>query len=410
MAKLEELLSKHIVNKEGESIEWESITGPGTTLCLYYSAHWCPPCRRFTPMLIEFYNKLKKGDKGKGVEFIFISSDSDEKAFNDYYKDMPWLALQFDQRDLKAQISKKHGVRGIPTLVIVNGETGDTITTKGRDKVMSEPDGFPWPPKSFAELFYAGDFVKNDGTKVKSEELKKKVKAIYFSAHWCPPCKSFTPILSKMYKKVKDSGKEFEIVFASSDKDEASYKEYFESMPWLALPFNDKRKEKLSDFCNVEGIPTLAIFDDNDRKITLDGRSAVNGDPEGKHFPWLPKALNEFNEGTAGPINDKACLIYFTDGKSENVETAKGHLQELADKEFNPDQDNQDLLYFYTAEDDDMIDSLIAFTKLKKKAPFIAIVNISGQEVTEYEGELNKAGIEQFVMDFRAGKLNSRSL
>lgn len=57
-----------------------------------------------------------------------------------------------------------------------------------------------------------------------------------------------------------------------------------------------------------------------------------------------------------------------------------------------------------------MIDSLIAFTKLKKKAPFIAIVNISGQEVTEYEGELNKAGIEQFVMDFRAGKLNSRSL
>lgn len=42
--------------------------------------------------------------------------------------------------------------------------------------------------------------------------------------------------------------------------------------------------------------------------------------------------------------------IFCLDGKSENVETAKGHLQELADKEFNPDQDNQDLLYFYTAE------------------------------------------------------------
>lgn len=49
---------------------------------------------------------------------------------------------------------------------------------------MSEPDGFPWPPQSFTDLFYNGDFEKNDGTVVKSSELKGKVKAVYFSAHW----------------------------------------------------------------------------------------------------------------------------------------------------------------------------------------------------------------------------------
>jgi len=48
-------------------------------------------------------------------------------------------------------------------------------------------------------------------------------------------------------------GKPFEIIFASSDRDDASFKEYFGTMPWLALPLNDPRKAKLSDLCDVEG-------------------------------------------------------------------------------------------------------------------------------------------------------------
>ena len=101
MAKLKSLISEYIINQEGDNVEWESITGAGKYLCLYYSAHWCPPCRKFTPMLAEFYKKLKSTDKGKNAEFIFVSSDSDEASFKDYYKEMPWLALQFDQRQVK---------------------------------------------------------------------------------------------------------------------------------------------------------------------------------------------------------------------------------------------------------------------------------------------------------------------
>ena len=54
----------------------------------------------------------------------------------------------------------------------------------GRAKVTSEPDNFPWYPESFSEIFYSGDFIKNDGTTVKAEEVKGKVKGVYFSAHW----------------------------------------------------------------------------------------------------------------------------------------------------------------------------------------------------------------------------------
>ena len=67
------------------------------------------------------------------------------------------------------------------------------------------------------------------------------VSGIYFSAHWCPPCRGFTPKLKAYYEKIKAEGKEFEIVFVSCDRDDASCKEYFSSMPWKLLPFENEQ-------------------------------------------------------------------------------------------------------------------------------------------------------------------------
>ena len=54
---------------------------------------------------------------------------------------------------------------------------------------------------------------------------KAAVVGIYFSAHWCPPCRGFTPELAKIYAQCKAEGKSFEVVFVSSDRDEASFAE-----------------------------------------------------------------------------------------------------------------------------------------------------------------------------------------
>jgi thiol-disulfide isomerase/thioredoxin len=56
-----------------------------------------------------------------------------------------------------------------------------------------------------------------------------QILMFYFSAHWCPPCRSFTPLLSKFYKRHAAS-KDFEIIFVSNDKDEAEFNAYFASM------------------------------------------------------------------------------------------------------------------------------------------------------------------------------------
>jgi len=69
--------------------------------------------------------------------------------------------------------------------------------------------------------------LSNKTSKVSSDQLKDKLVAIYFSAHWCPPCRAFTPQLAHVYKALQEKGKPFEIIFVSSDQDQEAFNEYF---------------------------------------------------------------------------------------------------------------------------------------------------------------------------------------
>ena len=51
-------------------------------------ANRCPPCRGFTPELAKYYTSHK--DKFN-FETVFISSDREESAFDEYFGEMPWL-------------------------------------------------------------------------------------------------------------------------------------------------------------------------------------------------------------------------------------------------------------------------------------------------------------------------------
>lgn len=72
-----------------------------------------------------------------------------------------------------------------------------------------------------------------------------KYVGLYFSAHWCPPCQAFTPTLANFYNSstVQKGEKLLEIVFISSDKNEDQFDEYYNRMPWLALPYNLRDKK-----------------------------------------------------------------------------------------------------------------------------------------------------------------------
>jgi len=121
----------NLVNHKGEA---QSIASTAQLVGIYFSAHWCPPCRGFTPVLAEFYKHVNS--KEKVLEIVFASSDKDEKSFNEYFETMPWIALDFKDRDSKNSWGQTFGVRGIPMFVLLNKD-GTMISDNARMDVQN---------------------------------------------------------------------------------------------------------------------------------------------------------------------------------------------------------------------------------------------------------------------------------
>ena len=56
MANLQELLGDSLIGKDDKEAKTSELPSEqGAVIGLYFSAHWCPPCRGFTPILKNFY-------------------------------------------------------------------------------------------------------------------------------------------------------------------------------------------------------------------------------------------------------------------------------------------------------------------------------------------------------------------
>jgi nucleoredoxin len=220
-------LGEFLLTKDGSLQPTQSVLSNKKYIGLYFSAHWCPPCRGFTPQLAEFYNRLK-ADNPENFEIVFISSDRTDSDFNAYYSEMPWVALPYAERELKAKLSQANNVQGIPMLVIIDASDSSIITNKGRNKVSSDPEGasFPWKPLSIKEEI-GHSFVNAAGESFDSTSFQGKFVGLYFSASWCGPCQDFTPKLAAFYNKRKSDGNnDFEVIFCTSDRSSQSFSDY----------------------------------------------------------------------------------------------------------------------------------------------------------------------------------------
>jgi len=95
-----------------------------------------------------------------------VSSDRDDDAFAGYHGSMPWLALPFADRERKGALSKRFKVQGIPSLVIVDGDTSETINGEARGAVGEHgAKAFPWHPPTLRGSIAGKKLVRCPGAK-----------------------------------------------------------------------------------------------------------------------------------------------------------------------------------------------------------------------------------------------------
>jgi len=301
----------------------------------YFSAHWCPPCRRFTPMLKQAYETLRK-DKADCFEVIFVSSDQTEAEANSYYNEShPWTRINWTsttkhKRRLGAELEAGNG---IPSLVLVDPKTGDTITKDGTGGFWGNTTGkgFPFKPRSFEEIMSDGAFKNKKGKEFSYADLAKDFDYVmfYFSAHWCPPCRAFTPKFIEWYKKNQSkmkAGKTFEVIFMSSDKDESQFDEYYGEMPWATTKaWKDARTDELKKMFGVNGIPSVQVIDLKTGKVAepngCGGRSGVTTDPDAEKFPWPKEPAGNLMMALDN-INEKPVVIVMAGKEDANITKA----------------------------------------------------------------------------------------
>lgn len=103
-------------------------------VCLYFTASWCPPCQGFCPLLVDFYNDINSTEKQ--LEIILVSRDQNKDDFEDYFTQMPWLAIPFGD-DRIVNLAEKYNIKGIPILLVLK-KNGEIATKTGKMDVSNE--------------------------------------------------------------------------------------------------------------------------------------------------------------------------------------------------------------------------------------------------------------------------------
>ena len=98
-----------------------------------FGASWCPNCQTDYPALVALYNKMK--DK-QDVEVVYLSLDTDKKAYHDFYKEAPFIT-GCDTEGWAGKTVKSYHVFATPSYFLLNHELKIVAKIKNPEQLQS---------------------------------------------------------------------------------------------------------------------------------------------------------------------------------------------------------------------------------------------------------------------------------
>mmetsp|Transcript_28904 Transcript_28904/g.71348 ORF Transcript_28904/g.71348 Transcript_28904/m.71348 type:complete len:204 (-) Transcript_28904:273-884(-) len=191
--------------------------------------------------------------------------------------------------------------------------------------------------------------------------------------------------------------------------------EYFGEMPWLALPFSDRqRKQELSQFFKVEGIPHFVMLGPDLKVLNGNARGSVGADPEGAEFPWKPKLVTDVDEACDG-INDTPTLVLLMEEAGDQWDALtvaiKAVAKEVRDAEEERGEESRGLLFMTVTETGGGIGGqlrkLCGMGRPTARPEMVLLDLGEGGYVrhTAGGGEVTQAAMRTLVTEYKEGKL-----
>jgi len=200
------------------------------------------------------------------------------------------MAAQADRRALEAENSRKFNT--LYQSQLAHQRAADAQAPKAANDTIYRL------VKSDLVQWHNGSLARFDDTALE----KKKLFLLYFSAHWCPPCRKLTPALVDYYNHVAPQHPEFELIFVSFDKSPFGMETYMRDtkMPWPAIDYQKVAgKDAIRKYAG-EGIPDLVLVDASGK--------VVSDSYDGKKYVGPAKVITDLDAIFAGGVTGQVAL------------------------------------------------------------------------------------------------------
>ena len=331
---------------------------------------------------------------GKGNKSIMDTSAGTIKGLSD------WMYLSSSSKSGMAAaraIREKYSVKEeeLRIVVLSGDENHAVISENALDLLRINPRGMPWKPIAIQSILgiEGAPLLAAAGSNTTQLLPPSKPVAYYFSASWCKPCKTFSPILSASYNNVNATTLKFggyEVVFVSLDAEEEAFHSYRSTFPFPAIPFQDPRRALLQMALSVKSIPALVLVDEEGKIVTSSGVSCLMADEKMANFPWANDVIDLGMGSLVESLQRGPACIALTeslskDGQQEVRKTFAQVSKASKRPVMLPRSPRDDLVFCVLETGGKLSDALRSLCNLPATGSHTVIIDLSSEEYSVME-------------------------